>query len=33
MRNNLPFVTQLGYNYDRPRQQGEGTDWNEPGVA
>jgi hypothetical protein len=26
-RNNLPFETQAGYNFDRPRQQGEGDDW------
>jgi hypothetical protein len=29
-RNNLPFVTQPGYNYDRERKEGEGNDWNEP---
>jgi hypothetical protein len=27
-RNNLPFVTQAGYNYDRRREKGEGIDWN-----
>jgi hypothetical protein len=26
-RNNLRFVQQDGYNYDRPRQEGEGIDW------
>jgi hypothetical protein len=29
-RNNLPFVTQAGYNYDRKREKGEGNDWDEP---
>ena len=29
-RNNLPFVTQPGYNYDRERKKGEGNDWDEP---
>jgi len=29
-RNNLPFVTQPGYNYDRPRVRGEGDDWQDP---
>lgn len=29
-RNNLPFVTEPGYNYDRKRKQGEGNDWDEP---
>ena len=28
-RNNLPFIEVPGYNYDRPRKQGEGNDWNE----
>ena len=28
-RNNLPFVTQANYNYDREREQGEGNDWDE----
>jgi len=28
-RNNLVFVTQPGYNYDRPREKGEGDDWDE----
>jgi len=28
-RSNLFFITQPGYNYDRLRNQGEGTDWNE----
>jgi hypothetical protein len=28
LRNNLPFVTQRGYNYDRPRVKGEGNDWD-----
>lgn len=28
-RNNLPFVTQPGYNYDRERVKGEGNDWDE----
>lgn len=27
---NLKFVIQEGYNYDRPRNKGEGNDWNEP---
>jgi hypothetical protein len=27
---NLVFVTQEGYNYDRPRKRGEGNDWDEP---
>jgi len=27
-RNNLVFVTQDGYNYDRPRKKGEGNDWD-----
>ena len=27
--NNLTFVTQTGYNYDRPRLRGKGDDWNE----
>lgn len=26
-RNNLVFVNQDGYNYDRPRKKGEGRDW------
>jgi len=26
-RNNLPFVTTPGYNYDRKRKKGEGHDW------
>ncbi len=29
-RNNLPFVTDPGYNYDRPRKKNEGNDWDEP---
>jgi hypothetical protein len=29
-RNNMAFVTQHGYNYDRRRKNGEGDDWNEP---
>jgi GTP-binding protein EngB required for normal cell division len=29
-RNNLVFVDQPGYNYDRERKQGEGEDWQEP---
>jgi hypothetical protein len=30
-RDNLIFVTEKGYNYDRPRKKGEGNDWdNEP---
>jgi hypothetical protein len=29
-RNNLPFVTQSGYNYDRKRKRGEGDDWDDP---
>lgn len=29
-RSNLHYVTQPGYNYDRPRQPGEGNDWDEP---
>lgn len=28
-RNNLPFVTQTGYNYDRKRLPREGNDWDE----
>jgi archaellum component FlaG (FlaF/FlaG flagellin family) len=28
-RNNLIFVTREGYNYDRPRQKGEGNDWDD----
>jgi hypothetical protein len=28
-RNNLPFVTEPGYNYDRRRVRGEGNDWDE----
>jgi hypothetical protein len=28
-RNNLVFMTQAGYNYDRERKEGEGNDWNE----
>ena len=28
--NNLDLVTQRDYNYDRPRQKGEGDDWDEP---
>jgi hypothetical protein len=27
---NLLFVTQEGYNYDRQRQPGEGRDWGDP---
>jgi len=27
--NNLIFVTQKGYNYDRQRKKGEGSDWDE----
>lgn len=27
--NNLPFVTQPNYNYDRPRAKDEGNDWDE----
>jgi len=27
-RNNLVFVDQSGYNYDRPREKGEGNDWD-----
>lgn len=27
-RSNLPFIPETGYNYDRPRQKGEGNDWN-----
>ncbi len=27
-RNNLEFVIQEGYNYDRPRKKGEGNDWD-----
>ena len=26
-RNNLLFITQKGYNYDRLRKRGEGSDW------
>ena len=26
-RNNLAFVTDRAYNYDRPREEGEGDDW------
>lgn len=29
-RNNLDLLTEPGYNYDRPRKQNEGHDWNEP---
>lgn len=29
-RNNLPFVTVPGYNYDRVREKGEGDDWDDP---
>jgi hypothetical protein len=29
-RNNLVFVMQKDYNYDRLRQPGEGNDWNDP---
>jgi hypothetical protein len=29
-RNNLRFVTQPNYNYDREREQDEGNDWDEP---
>jgi hypothetical protein len=32
-RNNLRFVQQDGYNYDRPRQKGEGNDWDERQVG
>jgi hypothetical protein len=28
-RSNLVFVTQAGYNYDRPRKKDEGNDWDE----
>ena len=28
--NNLVFVTEPGYNYDRVRRRGEGNDWNKP---
>lgn len=28
-RNNLVFVSQVGYNYDRPRKEGEGEDWDQ----
>lgn len=28
-QNNLLLVTQSGYNYDRPRNKGEGNDWSE----
>ncbi|MCH8096877.1 MAG: hypothetical protein IID53_07345 [Proteobacteria bacterium] len=31
--NNLIFVTQHGYNYDRPRMKGEGYDWENTGPA
>jgi hypothetical protein len=27
-RNNLAFVTDRAYNYDRPRRKGEGDDWD-----
>lgn len=30
-QNNLIFVTQRGYNYDRPRKKGEGFDWENTG--
>ena len=26
----LAYITQDGYNYDRPRKKGEGNDWNDP---
>lgn len=29
-RSNLNYVTQTGYNYDRPRKKGEGNDWDDP---
>jgi hypothetical protein len=29
-RNNLAFLTQPGYNYDRKRKRGEGSDWDQP---
>jgi hypothetical protein len=29
-RSNLDLLTEPGYNYDRPRKQGEGNDWNNP---
>lgn len=29
-RDNLIFMTQYGWNYDRPRQQNEGSDWQNP---
>lgn len=29
-RNNLLFVTQPHYNYDRPRKKGDGKDWDDP---
>lgn len=32
-RNNLIFVTQRGYNYDRPRKKGEGNDWGNTGLS
>ncbi|MBE3039270.1 MAG: hypothetical protein IMZ62_10720 [Chloroflexi bacterium] len=28
-RNNLPFITTPGYNYDRERKNGEGNDWDD----
>ena len=31
--NNLGFVTEDGYNYDRPRVEGEGRDWEDFGVV
>jgi hypothetical protein len=27
-QNNLPFVAEMNYNYDRPRRQDEGNDWH-----
>lgn len=29
LRTNLEFVTQDSYNYDRPRERGEGNDWGD----
>jgi hypothetical protein len=29
-RNNLVFMSQSGYNYDREREEGEGDDWGKP---
>jgi hypothetical protein len=29
LRNNLVFMEQAGYNYDRPREEGKGDDWED----